>query len=80
MSIRDIEGIDTLYLTNVQGEEITSGGLLQIYTGSTAGPALANTSVTSSSAVGGEFAGNVFEVTHYNHGMTADNNLSLIHI
>ena len=75
LSIRDVNGVDTLYLTNVQGEEITAGGLLQIYTGSTAGPALADTSITSSSPVGGEFAGNVFEVTHYNHGMTADNNI-----
>ena len=36
---------------------------------------MASTQVTSSNAVGGLYAGNVVEFNHYNHGMSADNNI-----
>jgi len=75
MSIRDVMDVDTLYLTNVQGDNFTVGGNLQIYVNDTPGVSLASTQVTSSTAVGGLFSGNVVEVNHYNHGMSADNNI-----
>ena len=75
MTIRDTMDVDTLYLTNVQGDNFTVGGNLQIYVNETPGVSLASTQITSSNAVGGLFAGNVVEVNHYNHGMSADNNL-----
>ena len=75
MTIRDTMDVDTLYLTNVQGDNFTVGGNLQIYVNDTVGVSLASTIVTSSTAVGGLFAGNVVELNHYNHGMSADNNV-----
>ena len=75
MTIRDTVNVDTLYLTNVQGDNFTVGGNLQIYVNDTVGVSLASTIVTSSTAVGGKFAGNVVEFNHYNHGMSADNNV-----
>ena len=75
MTIRDTINVDTLYLTNVQGDNFTVGGNLQIYVNDTVGVSLASTIVTSSTAVGGKFAGNVVEFNHYNHGMSADNNV-----
>ena len=75
MTIRDTMDVDTLYLTNVQGDNFTVGGNLQIYVNDTVGVSLASTIVTSSTAVGGKFAGNVVEFNHYNHGMSADNNI-----
>ena len=75
MTIRDTINVDTLYLTNVQGDNFTVGGNLQIYVNDTVGVSLASTVVTSSTAVGGKFAGNVVEFNHYNHGMSADNNV-----
>ena len=75
MTIRDTMDVDTLYLTNVQGDNFTVGGNLQIYVNDTPGVSLASTQVTSSTAVGGLYAGNVLEINHYNHGMSADNNI-----
>ena len=75
MCIRDRMDVDTLYLTNVQGDNFTVGGNLQIYVNDTPGVSLASTQVTSSTAVGGLYAGNVLEINHYNHGMSADNNI-----
>ena len=75
ISVSTINGIDTLYLTNVQGEQFTSGHDLIYFDGST-GVAVANTDIRgTSSVIDPLYSGNVFEVTQYNHGMQASNNL-----
>jgi hypothetical protein len=74
ITVSNINGIDTLYLTNVQGEEFTDGQDLVYFDGSTA-VSLANTDIRgSSSLISNLYDGRVIEVEHYNHGMMADNN------
>ena len=73
ITVSTITGTDTLYLTNVQGENFTSGDLV-IYNDSGNAVSYANTDITSSSELNPLFAGDVIEVAHYNHGMTAGNN------
>lgn len=74
ISVSSLTGLDTLYLTNVQGESFTSGQDLIYYNNGTA-VATANTDIRgSSSQLSSLYSGNVFEVTQYNHGMHADNN------
>ena len=74
ISVASLNGFDTLYLTNVQGEELTTGQDLVVYNGSTA-VSFANTDITSSATTSSLFDGRVIEVTQYNHGMHADNNV-----
>lgn len=77
ITITSITGLDTLYLSNVQGNSFydVSGSNLIYYNDSGTKISLANTSVTSrSSALGGLYSGNYFKVKHYNHGMYAKNN------
>ena len=77
VTVGAIDGIDTLYLTNVQGRNFTDGQDLVWYPspGATAvGWAL--THIRDSSVVVNDlYKGNVVEVHHFNHGMAADNNL-----
>jgi len=74
ISVEAINGFDTLYLTNVQGEELTVGQDLVVYNGLTA-VSFANTDITSSATINSLYDGRVIEVTQYNHGMHADNNV-----
>ena len=73
ITVSTITGTDTLYLTNVQGENFTNGDLV-IYNDSGNAVSYANTDITASSELNPLFAGDVLEVAHYNHGMTAGNN------
>jgi hypothetical protein len=74
ITVSNISGVDTLYLTNVQGEEFTDGQDLVYYENTTA-VALANTDIRgTSSLISNLYDGRVIEVDHYNHGMMADNN------
>ena len=77
ISVATLNGFDTLYLTNVQGEEFTTGQDLVVYNGSTA-VSFANTDITSSTTTSSLYDGRVIEVTQYNHGMHADNNVVTI--
>ena len=68
---------DTIYLTNVQGENFTNSATIQYYTD----PAdeTTRTSATStvngtSSLIDGKYSGNVFRVKQYNHGHHGGNN------
>jgi hypothetical protein len=73
ITVSAINGIDTLYLTNVQGESFSVGSRLLYYVGvSTVG--LANTSITSSSLISDLYDGSVMEINHFNHGMHSDLN------
>jgi hypothetical protein len=77
ISVTTLRGFDTLYLTNVQGEEFTSGQDLVVYNGNTA-VSYGNTDILSSSQIGSLYDGRVIEVTQYSHGMHADNNVITI--
>jgi hypothetical protein len=74
VTVSALNGFDTLYLTNVQGEELTAGQDLVVYNGATA-VSYANTDILSSNTVSSLYDGRVLEVTQYNHGMHADNNV-----
>ena len=73
ISIASVTGIDTLYLTNVQGESFSNGDLV-VYNDAGTAVSYANTDITASSVLSPLFEGDVLEVNHYNHGMSADNN------
>lgn len=73
ISVTATNGKSTLYLKNVQGEEFTVGQALVVESGSTQ-VSLATTTILSSTTYDDKYVGNVIEVEHYNHGMTADNN------
>ena len=68
-------GIDTLYLTNVQGSSFNVGvATLSYYDTSGNLVSFANTTITSSTPVGGLYSGNFFRVNHYEHGMYSSAN------
>ena len=75
VTVSGVNKIDTLYLTNVQGEEFTTGKDLVWFNDAGTAVGAANTDITSSSVVSDLYNGNVIEVTQYNHGHEADNNL-----
>ena len=67
-------GVGTLYLNNVQGEEFTTGQAIVVYEGATA-TSYGSTTITSSATYDDKYAGNIIEVQQYNHGMQADTNV-----
>ena len=73
-------GIDTLYLNNVQGDSFTSDGTANLvyFDSSNNSVSLATTYITSSTPVGSIYNGNYIKVNHFNHGMYAANNKVLI--
>ena len=73
ITVSATNGKSTLYLKNVQGEEFTTGEPLVVESGNSQ-VSLANTTFLSSATYDDKYAGNVIEVSHYNHGMEADNN------
>ena len=73
ITVNTVTGRDTLYLTNVQGQSFTNGDLV-IYNNAGNAVSYANTDITASTVLSPLFEGNVLEVSHYNHGMSADNN------
>jgi hypothetical protein len=73
ITVSSINGIDTLFLTNVQGQNFSVGNNLLYYVGvSTVG--LANTTITNSSLISDLYDGSVMEISHFNHGMHSDLN------
>jgi len=73
ISVSTIDGVDTLYLTNVQGESFATNDNLQYFNGST-NVALGVTVRENSSVTSSLYSGNVIEVFSYNHGMHQDTN------
>jgi len=74
ISVNSLWGVDTLYLTNVQGEEMTVGAGLSYYDNSgTIGYSGVDV-VTTNVTTGDTNDGSWFFVDHYDHGMYADNN------
>ena len=74
ITVETLNGFNTLYLTNVQGEEFTTSSDLVVYDGATA-VAYANTDIISSTTSSDLYTGNVIEVNQSNHGMHSDNNV-----
>ena len=74
ITVTGLSNRNTLYLTNVQGTEFTTGRPLVVYNGSSA-VAMAGTTITSSNVINDLYTGNVIEVNQSSHGMHADNNL-----
>ena len=75
ITVSTVTGTDTLYLTNVQGEAFTTGQDLVVFNNAGTAVAYGSTDITSSVVLSDLNTGNVLEVSHYNHGMTADNNI-----
>ena len=73
ITVTAIDGIDTLYLTNVQGETFTAAQPLVYYNG-TSSVSLALTTILNSSVLSDFYDGTVFEVTSYGHSMHSLNN------
>ena len=75
ISVTTINGINTLYLNNVQAESFypNSTTTLNYYDGAT-WVGLANTFTTSSTLLSDLYSGNIMEVLQYNHGMHSDTN------
>jgi len=80
ITISEITGRDTLYLTNVQGEGNTAprafpvGTDLRYYDTDTNIVSLGSTDILSVTEDTGINSGNYLEVSHFNHGMYANNN------
>ena len=79
ITVGSISGMDTLYLTNVQGEKFNNGRRLVYYTDVAAGtilPAPGSVNIRGDSVVNGDlYTGNVVEVENYNHSMVSDLNV-----
>ena len=67
-------GIDTLYLTNVQGQSFTVNANPIYYDNSNVATTLSSNTITDSTAQTDQNSGNFLQVNHYNHGMYAKNN------
>lgn len=75
ITVQSINGIDTIFLTNIQGEDFSAGAFLSYYEGDTV-ISLGGTVVRGNSYVPNDiYRGNVFEVTHYSHGMQSNQNV-----
>jgi hypothetical protein len=77
ITVSTIDGIDTLYLSNVSGETFSSGNNLVYYPNSTGTTtvSLANTSIRSSLLTSNLYDGSVMEIRQFNHGMHSDTNI-----
>ena len=69
-------GVDTLYLSNVQGETFTDDGTANLvyYDASNNAVTMGSTFITSSTPTGSLYSGNFVKVNHFNHGMYSQNN------
>lgn len=82
ITIGAITGLDTLYLTNVQGEFGSSGSGKDFAVGTAVSfynlsgniVSMAGTTITTSSADGGIYSGEYVRVDHFNHGMYSSTN------
>ena len=80
ITINAIDGIDTLYLTDVQGKKGDTQGFkvgagLSYYSNSNTIVSLASTTIKNRTSEGtGLDSGNYLQVNHFNHGMYAKNN------
>lgn len=75
ITITSVDGLDTLYLSNVQGSSFNVGvSTLVYYDANNNGQAISSIRVDSSTPMGGFYSGNFFKVNHPNHGMYSTSN------
>ena len=85
-TITGISGLNTLYLSNVQGEfggsgtgaEFEVGAAVSYYANTDTIVSAGGTEIISSSADGGIYSGDYFKVDHFNHGMYSTTNKLVI--
>ena len=78
ITVSSIGNIDRMYLTNVQGETFDTNQPISYYVNSTQ-VSMASTVVVGTPYIPSNlYSGNIFEVSHYNHGMQANNNIVTI--
>jgi len=82
ITINQITGIDTLYLSNVQGSNFNVGiSTLVYYDVNNQSQSISSIRVQSSVPFGGIYGGNYFKVNHFNHGMYSNiNKLTLSNV
>ena len=80
ITVNSITGLDTLYLSNVQGNSFVTAGIstLVFFDNSGNATSIGGTNVLSSTPIGGITNGNFLKVNHFNHGMYANNNKVVI--
>lgn len=80
ITITNVTSLDTLYLTNVQGESFPTVGIntLSYYNDAGTRVSLSGTSILSSTPIGGIYNGNFMKVHHFNHGMYSNTNKLII--
>ena len=69
-TVDNIYGFDSLFLTNINGENFTTSENLTYYEGNVV-ISLANTTVVSSNTYDQIYSGNIVQVLHPSHGMLA---------
>jgi len=74
ITITGITGLDTLYLSNVQGSAFDTSDKLVYFDNSGVRQTLSSIDVLSSTPEGGVYSGNYLKVNHYNHGMYSSAN------
>ena len=78
VTVTETFGMDTLFLTNVQGEKFNDGRKLVYYSNIAAGTIVSagGTEIRGDSTVNGDlYSGNVIEVSNFNHSMKSDQNV-----
>jgi hypothetical protein len=75
ITITNITGVDTLYLSNVQGNSFSIGKPLVYYDDYGNKVSLANTTIRSSSLTDYYHTGSYISVDHFDHGMYSTENL-----
>jgi hypothetical protein len=73
ITVSTITGLDTLYLSGVQGQSFTAGATLVYYDDSNSRQSL-TTSITSVSSPTNQYEGKYARIEHFNHGMYSPNN------
>jgi len=75
ISVSNLNGIDTLLLTNVPGRTIQLGNTLSYFDENGTQVSLAGTTVIQNPKILNDlYTGDIFKVDHYNHGMHDSNN------
>jgi len=75
ISVSAINGLDTLYVTNVQGESFVNNQPLIYYSGSNPVATASTVIRGASSEIDPLYSGNVVGIKQFNHGMHSDTNL-----
>ena len=78
VTVTETFGMDTLFLTNVQGEKFNNGRKLVYYSNIAAGTIVSagGTEIRDDSTINGDlYTGNIVEISNFNHSMKSDLNV-----